>query len=186
MYPPNASLKARARRPVGIVANQPLRHGGCLDIDACEKAARFIRTCDAFNVPVLTFVDVPGFRPGADQELNGIVRRSAKLTYAYAEATVPLITVITRKAHGGAYDVMGSRHLGADLNLAWPTARIAVPGPQPALEDTVLDPDSACERGCVDAVMTPSETRQHLIRGLRALGTKRETQPGRKHGNVPL
>ncbi|WSQ09083.1 acyl-CoA carboxylase subunit beta [Streptomyces sp. NBC_01231] len=173
-------------RPVGIVANQPLRHGGCLDIDACEKAARFIRTCDAFNVPVVTFVDVPGFRPGADQELNGIVRRSAKLTYAYAEATVPLITVITRKAYGGAYDVMGSTHLGADLNLAWPTARIAVPGPPLALDDTVLGPDSACERGCVDAVIIPSETRQHIIRGLRALGTKRETQPGRKHGNVPL
>ncbi|MFF7642842.1 carboxyl transferase domain-containing protein [Streptomyces canus] len=173
-------------RPVGIVANQPLRHGGCLDIDACEKAARFIRTCDAFNVPVLTFVDVPGFRPDAEQELHGIVRRSAKLTYAYAEATVPLITVIIRKACGGAYDVMGSKHLGADLNLAWPTARIAVPGPPLALEDTVLDPDSACEQGCVDALITPSETRQHIIRGLRALGTKRETQPGRKHGNVPL
>nr|WP_086559075.1 acyl-CoA carboxylase subunit beta [Streptomyces africanus] len=172
--------------PVGVVANQPLRHGGCLDIDACEKAARFIRTCDAFNVPVVTFVDVPGFRPGADQEWNGVVRRSAKLTYAYAEATVPLITVIIRKACGGAYDVMGSKHLGADLNLAWPTARITVPGPRLAPEVTFLDSDSACEHGCVDAVITPSRTRQHLMRGLRALRTKRETQPGRKHGNIPL
>ncbi len=172
--------------PVGVVANQPLRHGGCLDIDASEKAARFIRTCDAFNVPVVTFVDVPGFRPGADQEWNGAVRRSAKLTYAYAEATVPLITVITRKACGGAYDVMGSKHLGADLNLAWPTARIAVPGPRLAPEDTFLDSDSACERGCVDAVITPSRTRQHIMRGLRALRTKRETHPGKKHGNIPL
>ncbi|MEU0071595.1 carboxyl transferase domain-containing protein [Streptomyces sp. NPDC006332] len=172
--------------PVGVVANQPLRHGGCLDIDACEKAARFIRTCDAFNVPVVTFVDVPGFRPGADQELNGVVRRGAKLAYAYAEATVPLVTVITNKARGGAHDVMGSKHLGADLNLAWPTARIAVPGPRHAPEGIFLDPDSACEHGCVDAVITPSETRQHIVRGLRALRTKRETQPGRKHGNVPL
>ena len=113
---------------VGIVANQPTQFAGCLDIDASEKAARFVRTCDAFNVPVLTFVDVPGFLPGTDQEWNGIIRRGAKLIYAYAEATVPLVTVITRKAYGGAYDVMGSKHLGADVNLAWPTAQIAVMG----------------------------------------------------------
>ncbi len=115
-------------RPVGIVANQPMHLAGTLDINASEKAARFVRTCDAFNIPVLTFVDVPGFLPGTDQEWNGIIRRGAKLIYAYAEATVPLITVITRKAYGGAYDVMGSKHLGADVNLAWPTAQIAVMG----------------------------------------------------------
>ncbi len=120
-------------RPVGVVANQPMQFAGTLDIDASEKAARFVRTCDAFNVPVLTFVDVPGFLPGTDQEWNGIIRRGAKLIYAYAEATVPLITVITRKAYGGAYDVMGSKHLGADMNLAWPTAQIAVMGAQGAV-----------------------------------------------------
>ena len=120
-------------RSVGVVANQPMHFAGTLDIDASEKAARFVRTCDAFNVPVLTFVDVPGFLPGADQEWNGIIRRGAKLIYAYAEATVPLVTVITRKAYGGAYDVMGSKHLGADINLAWPTAQIAVMGAQGAV-----------------------------------------------------
>ncbi len=120
-------------RPVGVVANQPMQFAGCLDIDASEKAARFVRTCDAFNIPVLTFVDVPGFLPGTDQEWNGIIRRGAKLIYAYAEATVPMVTVITRKAYGGAYDVMGSKHLGADVNLAWPTAQIAVMGAQGAV-----------------------------------------------------
>ena len=120
-------------RSVGVVANQPMQFAGTLDIDASEKAARFVRTCDAFNIPVLTFVDVPGFLPGTDQEWNGIIRRGAKLIYAYAEATVPLITVITRKAYGGAYDVMGSKHLGADINLAWPTAQIAVMGAQGAV-----------------------------------------------------
>ena len=155
--------------PVGIVANQPMHFAGCLDIDACEKAARLIRMCDAFNVPVLSFVDVPGFRPGLDQEYSGLVRHGAKLIYAYAEATVPLITVVTRKACGGAYDVMGSKHLGADLNLAWPTAQIAVMGAHG-----------------VDAVIRPSETRQHIIRGLRALRSKRETLPPKKHGNIPL
>ena len=120
-------------RPVGIVANQPMQFAGCLDIDASEKAARFVRTCDAFNIPVLTFVDVPGFLPGTDQECNGIIRRGAKLIYAYAEATVPLITVITRKAYGGAYDVMGSKHLGADINVSWPTGQIAVMGAQGAV-----------------------------------------------------
>ncbi|MFF7024588.1 acyl-CoA carboxylase subunit beta [Streptomyces klenkii] len=201
-------------RPVGIVANQPLQFAGCLDINASEKASRFVRTCDAFNVPVLTFVDVPGFLPGTDQEYNGIIRRGAKLIYAYAEATVPLITVITRKAFGGAYDVMGSKHLGADLNLAWPTAQIAVMGAQGAVnilhrrtiaaaetdeereelrakliadyEDTLLNPYAAAERGYVDAVIMPHETRWHIVRGLRALRDKREALPPKKHGNIPL
>ncbi|MFD7546986.1 acyl-CoA carboxylase subunit beta [Streptomyces sp. NPDC059816] len=199
--------------PVGIVANQPLQFAGCLDIDASEKAARFVRTCDAFNVPVLTFVDVPGFLPGVGQEHEGIIRRGAKLIYAYAEATVPLITVITRKAFGGAYDVMGSKHLGADLNLAWPTAQIAVMGAQGAVnilhrrtiagapeeqreevrqqliqeyEDTLLNPYTAAERGYVDAVVAPSETRRQVVRALRQLRTKRESLPPKKHGNIPL
>ncbi|RKN07552.1 acyl-CoA carboxylase subunit beta [Streptomyces radicis] len=200
--------------PVGVVANQPLQFAGCLDINASEKAARFVRTCDAFNVPVLTFVDVPGFLPGTDQEYNGIIRRGAKLIYAYAEATVPLITVITRKAFGGAYDVMGSKHLGADLNLAWPTAQIAVMGAQGAVnilhrrtlaalesdeereaerarltreyEDALLNPYVAAERGYVDAVIPPSATRRHVVRGLRALRNKRAQLPPKKHGNIPL
>lgn len=173
---------------VGVVANQPMQFAGILDIKASEKAARFVRTCDAFNVPVITFVDVPGFLPGTDQEYDGIIRRGAKLIYAYAEATVPLITVITRKAFGGAYDVMGSKHLGADLNLAWPTAQIAVMGAQGAVnilhrrtlaaiedpaaqderrqeliqeyEDALLNPYVAAERGYIDAVIMPSETRR--------------------------
>ncbi|MFA3875186.1 acyl-CoA carboxylase subunit beta, partial [Streptomyces sp. MMCC 100] len=198
-------------RPVGIVANQPMQFAGCLDITASEKAARFVRTCDAFNVPVLTFVDVPGFLPGVDQEHDGIIRRGAKLIFAYAEATVPLITVITRKAFGGAYDVMGSKHLGADLNLAWPTAQIAVMGAQGAVnilhrrtiagsddpdaararlmqeyEDALLNPYTAAERGYVDAVIMPSDTRRHIVRGLRQLRTKRESLPPKKHGNIPL
>ncbi|WP_377267430.1 acyl-CoA carboxylase subunit beta [Peterkaempfera sp. SMS 1(5)a] len=198
-------------RAVGVVANQPMQFAGCLDIDASEKAARFVRTCDAFNIPVLTFVDVPGFLPGAGQEWDGIIRRGAKLIYAYAEATVPLVTVITRKAFGGAYDVMGSKHLGADLNLAWPTAQIAVMGAQGAVnilhrreiaeaddqetrraeliadyEDTLLNPYVAAERGYIDAVILPSETRQHIVRGLRALRNKREALPPKKHGNIPL
>ena len=169
-------------RSVGVVANQPMQFAGTLDIDASEKAARFVRTCDAFNIPVLTFVDVPGFLPGTDQEWNGIIRRGAKLIYAYAEATVPLVTVITRKAYGGAYDVMGSKHLGADINLAWPTAQIAVMGAQGAVnilyrkrarrtpttprrkraeliteyEDTLANPYIAAERGYVDAVIAPA------------------------------
>ncbi|WP_405744034.1 acyl-CoA carboxylase subunit beta [Streptomyces sp. NBC_01525] len=199
---------------VGIVANQPMQYAGTLDIKASEKAARFVRTCDAYNIPVLTFVDVPGFLPGTDQEWDGIIRRGAKLIYAYAEATVPLITVITRKAFGGAYDVMGSKHLGADLNLAWPTAQIAVMGAQGAVnvlhrralaaiedpgaqdtrrqeliqeyEDALLNPYVAAERGYVDAVIMPSETRHHIVRGLRALRNKREALPPKKHGNIPL
>ncbi|WP_030844572.1 acyl-CoA carboxylase subunit beta, partial [Streptomyces hygroscopicus] len=142
-------------RPVGVVANQPMQFAGCLDIDASEKAARFVRTCDAFNVPVLTFVDVPGFLPGTDQEYNGIIRRGAKLIFAYAEATVPLITVITRKAFGGAYDVMGSKHLGADLNLAWPTAQIAVMGAQGAV--------NILHRRTIAASDDPETTRAELI-----------------------
>jgi len=196
---------------VGVVANQPMQFAGCLDIDASEKAARFVRTCDAFNVPVLTFVDVPGFLPGADQEWNGIIRRGAKLIYAYAEATVPLVTVITRKAYGGAYDVMGSKHLGADINLAWPTAQIAVMGAQGAVnilyrkeladasdpaavrvelqsdyEDALCNPYVACERGYVDEVILPSETRSRVVTALRSLRNKRATLPPRKHGNIPL
>ena len=198
-------------RSVGIVANQPMHFAGCLDIDASEKAARFIRTCDAFNIPILTFVDVPGFLPGTDQEWNGIIRRGAKLLYAYAEATVPLVTVITRKAYGGAYDVMGSKHLGADVNLAWPTAQIAVMGAQGAVnilyrrelaasdtpdaerarlvtesEDTLANPYIAAERGYVDAVIRPSETRAQVVRALRALRNKRASLPAKKHGNIPL
>jgi propionyl-CoA/long-chain acyl-CoA carboxylase carboxyl transferase subunit len=200
---------------VGIVANQPTQFAGCLDINASEKAARFVRTCDAFNVPVVTFVDVPGFLPGTDQEWNGIIRRGAKLIYAYAEATVPKVTVITRKAYGGAYDVMGSKHLGADMNLAWPTAQIAVMGAsgaanivhrktlaaaadagedvdalrtrlQQEYEDTLCNPYQAAERGYVDAVIPPSHTRGHVARALRLLREKRETLPPKKHGNIPL
>jgi propionyl-CoA carboxylase beta chain len=200
---------------VGVVANQPMQFAGTLDIDASEKAARFVRFCDAFNIPVLTFVDVPGFLPGTDQEWDGIIRRGAKLIYAYAEATVPLITVITRKAYGGAYDVMGSKHLGADINVAWPTAQIAVMGAQGAAnilhrktlkkiadeggdvearraelideyETTLANPYIAAERGYIDAVISPHETRVEVIRALRLLRTKRETLPPKKHGNIPL
>ena len=206
-------------RPVGIVANQPMQLAGCLDIDASEKAARFVRTCDAFNIPVLTFVDVPGFLPGTDQEFNGIIRRGAKLIYAYAEATVPLITVITRKAYGGAYVVMGSKHLGADINVSWPGGQVAVMGAQGAInilyrteiaeaaeaeandpgavarrraelvqdyDDTLANPYVAAERGYIDAVIAPHETRSEIVRSLRLLRSKRATLPAKKHGNIPL
>jgi propionyl-CoA carboxylase beta chain len=198
-------------KPVGIVANQPMQFAGTLDIDASEKAARFVRTCDAFNVPVLTFVDVPGFLPGTDQEWQGIIRRGAKLLYAYAEATVPLVTVITRKAYGGAYDVMGSKHLGADINMAWPSAQIAVMGAQGAAnilyrkeiaeatdpdaerarliqeyEDKFANPYVAAERGYVDRVILPHETRPMIVRALRSLQGKRQILPPKKHGNIPL
>jgi propionyl-CoA carboxylase beta chain len=188
-----------------------MHFAGCLDIAASEKAARFVRTCDAFGLPILTFVDVPGFLPGTGQEWDGIIRRGAKLIYAYAEATVPKVTVITRKAYGGAYDVMGSKHLGADLNFAWPTAQIAVMGAQGAVnilyrselrdaadpvavradlvqeyEDTLANPYIAAERGYVDAVIAPSATRTQVVRALRTLRTKRETLPPKKHGNIPL
>src|SRR3984885_6906421 len=183
-----------AGAPAGGVANQPLHLAGCLDIDASEKAARFVRTCDAFNVPVLTFVDVPGFLPGVTQEWAGIIRRGAKLLYAYAEATVPKVTVITRKAYGGAYDVMGSKHLGGDVNLAWPTAQIAVMGAEGAVnilyraelkdaddaealrkektaenEDTIANPYIAAERGYLDAVIRPAETRVAVTRAPHSL-----------------
>jgi propionyl-CoA carboxylase beta chain len=198
-------------RPVGIVANQPMHLAGCLDIDASEKAARFVRTCDAFNVAVITLVDVPGFLPGVGQEHNGIIRRGAKLIYAYAEATVPKITIVTRKAFGGAYDVMGSKHLGADVNIAWPTGQIAVMGAQGAAnilhrkaiatasdpealraelvahyEDTLVNPYIAAERGYIDSVIPPSETRAFVIKALRMLRNKRQTLPPKKHGNIPL
>jgi propionyl-CoA carboxylase beta chain len=196
---------------IGVVANQPMNLAGTLDIDASEKAARFVRTCDAFNIPVLTFVDVPGFLPGTDQEWEGIIRRGAKLIYAYSEATVPLLTVVTRKAYGGAYLVMGSKNLGADINLAWPTAEIAVVGAQAAVnilyrkelaaaEDpeaerarfideytqALANPYMAAERGYMDRVILPHETRLQLTRALRAVRNKRASLPPKKHGNIPL
>ncbi len=202
-------------RSVGIVANQPTQFAGCLDIDASEKAARFVRTCDAFNIPIITLVDVPGFLPGTGQEYNGIIRRGAKLLYAYGEATVGKITIITRKAYGGAYDVMGSKHMGADVNLAWPTAQIAVMGASGAVgfvyrkqlqqaakdggdvdalrlelqneyEDTLVNPYVAAERGYVDAVIPPSHTRGQIVSALRLLERKMVTLPPKKHGNIPL
>ncbi len=198
-------------RTIGIIANQPTVFAGCLDIDSAEKAARFVRTCDAFNIPVLTFVDVPGFLPGVDQEHRGIIRRGAKLIYAYSEATVPLLTVITRKAYGGAYVVMGSKHLGADINFSWPTGQIAVMGAQGAVEilyrrqlaasddpiaerdrlvqeydQELTNPYVAADRGYIDQVIYPHETRAQVIRALRLLRTKRETLPPKKHGNIPL
>ena len=200
---------------VGIIANQPSQMAGTLNIDAGEKAARFVRFCDAFSIPILTLVDVPGYLPGTDQEWAGVIRRGAKLLYAYAEATVPMVTVITRKAYGGAYIVMGSKQLGADINLAWPTAEIAVMGGQGAVnilfrdrikaaedagEDVaavraklaaeytynVASPFLAAERGELDGIIEPSATRVNVIKALRALKTKRATTPPKKHGNIPL
>jgi propionyl-CoA carboxylase beta chain len=196
---------------VGIVANQPASGAGVLDIDASVKAARFVRTCDAFNIPLVVFCDVPGFLPGVAQEWDGIIRHGAKLMYAFAEATVPKITIITRKAYGGAYVVMASKHIGADLNLAWPTAEVAVMGPEGAVNiiyrrdiagsptpeerrERLMDdyrarfanPYSAAERGFVDDVIIPHETRPKLIAALEALQTKRVERPKRKHGNIPL
>lgn len=200
---------------VGFVANQPSVYAGCLDIDSSEKAARFIRTCDAFNIPIVLLVDVPGFLPGAGQEYGGILRRGAKLLYAYGEATVPKITVTMRKAYGGAYCVMGSKGLGADVNLAWPTAQIAVMGAAGAVgfiyrkelkeadakgldvvelaksfereyEDHMLNPYKAAERGLIDAVILPSETRGMIARNLRLYKDKNVSRPARKHGNIPL
>ncbi|WP_405856553.1 acyl-CoA carboxylase subunit beta [Streptomyces sp. NBC_01515] len=196
---------------VGVVANQPLHSAGVLDIDASEKAARFVRFCDAFGIPLLTFADVPGYLSGVRQERGGIIRRGAKLLYAYAEATVPKVTVVVRKAYGGGYAVMGSKHLGADLNLAWPTARIAVMGAEGAVgvlhrrqlaaaadpealradlvaayESTHGTPYLAAERGYVDDVIAPRDTRVHVSRALRALRGKRAPMPERRHGNIPL
>jgi acetyl-CoA carboxylase carboxyltransferase component len=198
-------------RSVGIVANQPKQLAGTLDIESSEKAARFVRFCDAFNVPLLAFVDVPGFLPGAAQEFGGIIRHGAKLLYAFTEATVPRMTVITRKAYGGAYLVMNSKHLRADVSFAWPTAEIAVMGPEGAVnivfrkqlkeaedpaarrkeliaeyEEKFANPYIAAERGFIDEVIEPAETRIRLIQALRMLGTKREALPPRKHGNIPL
>jgi acetyl-CoA/propionyl-CoA carboxylase carboxyl transferase subunit len=198
-------------RSVGVVGNQPRVNAGTLDIEASEKATRFVRTCDAFNVPILTFVDVPGFMPGTDQEHDGIIRHGAKLLYAYSEATVPLLTVITRKAYGGAYDVMASKHLGADVNYAWPTAEIAVMGPQGAVNilyddelDAASDPEArreelveeyreefanpytAADRGFLDDVIEPTETRARLVDDLGVLASKRQDGPEKKHGNIPI
>jgi propionyl-CoA carboxylase beta chain len=198
-------------RPVGIVANQPAVLAGTLDIDSSIKGARFVRFCDAFNIPLIIFEDVPGFLPGVGQEHHGIIRHGAKLLYAFAEATVPKLTVITRKAYGGAYCVMGSKQIRTDLNLAWPTAEIAVMGPEGAVEilykreiaeadapvafrqarvaefrEKFANPFVAAERGYVDGVIPPRETRPRLIRGLRLLATKRDKNPPKKHGNIPL
>ncbi len=198
-------------KPVGVVGNQPLVLAGVLDIESSEKAARFVRTCDAFNVPLLTFVDVPGFLPGVDQEYGGIIRHGAKLLYSYCEATVPRIQVITRKAYGGAYVVMDSKSIGSDLAFAWPSAELAVMGPQGAVEvlyrrelQSSADPDArraelvddyaerfanpyiAAERGYVDDVIDPADTRRKVIAGFEMLRSKREELPKRKHGNVPL
>ena len=198
-------------RPVGIVAQQPAVLAGALDIDASVKAARFVRTCDAFNVPLLTFVDVPGFLPGVGQEHGGIIKHGAKLLYAYCEATVPKVTVITRKAYGGAYDVMSSKHIRGDLNFAWPTAEIAVMGAEGAVniifkdaidraDDPVAErkrlvaeyeaefsnPYIAASRGYIDEVILPHETRPRLVRALEILADKRDTNPRKKHGNIPL
>ncbi len=196
---------------VGIVGNQPMVLAGVLDIESSEKAARFVRTCDAFNIPIVTFVDVPGFLPGVDQEYGGIIRHGAKLLYAYCEATVPRIQVITRKAYGGAYVVMNSKSIGADLAYAWPSAELAVMGPQGAVEivyrrelqqaadpttrraelvaeytEKYANPYIAAERGFVDDVIDPAETRIKLVESLRVLRTKRDEVPQRKHGNIPL
>ncbi len=192
-------------RTVGIVANQPEHLAGCLDIDSSVKGARFVRFCDAFNIPILTLEDVPGFLPGTAQEFGGIIRHGAKLLYAYAEATVPKITVITRKAYGGAYCVMGSKHLRCDVNLAWPTAEIAVMGAEGAvnilyrslpeaerraktqeLQERFANPFVAAEHGFIDDVIEPRQTRPLVIRALRMLATKVDTMPRKKHGNIPL
>ncbi len=198
-------------RPIGLVAQQPAVLAGALDIDASVKAARFVRTCDAFNIPIITLVDVPGFLPGVGQEHNGIIKHGAKLLYAYCEATVPKITVITRKAYGGAYDVMSSKHVRGDLNFAWPTAEIAVMGAEGAVnvifrdaiaaagdpvaerrrlvaeyEEEFSSPYIAASRGYIDEVILPRETRPRLVRGLEILADKRDTNPRKKHGNIPL
>ena len=200
-----------AGRPVGIVANQPAHLAGCLDINASVKAARFVRFCDCFNVPLVTFEDVPGFLPGTAQEFGGIIRQGAKLLYAFCEATVPKLTVITRKAYGGAYCVMSSKHIRGDVNLAYPTAEIAVMGPEGAvnilyrrdMEQTTdlagfregriheyrekfANPYVAAERGYIDEVIEPKDTRPRLVAALELLSTKRDSNPPKKHGNIPL
>jgi len=196
---------------VGVVGNQPAQLAGVLDIESSIKGARFVRTCDAYNIPIITFCDVPGFLPGTVQEWGGIIRHGSKLLYAYCEATVPKITIITRKAYGGAYVVMSSKHLGADFNFAWPTAEVAVMGPEGAVNiiyrrdiassptpnerrQKLIDdyrahfasPYAAAERGYIDDVIVPHETRPKIIAALETLQTKREPGPKRKHGNIPL
>jgi propionyl-CoA carboxylase beta chain len=196
---------------VGIVANQPAHLAGVLNINASEKAARFVRFCDCFNLPLITFVDVPGFLPGTAQEHAGIIRHGAKLLYAYCEATVPKLTVITRKAYGGAYDVMSSKHIRGDVNFAWPSAEIAVMGPEGAVNvifrqeladaadpearkrelvdeyrNAFANPYVAASWGYLDDVIEPRETRPRLINALEALGNKRAANPAKKHGNIPL
>jgi propionyl-CoA carboxylase beta chain len=198
-------------RSIGVVGNQPSQLAGVLDIASSEKAARFVRFCDAFNIPLVTFTDVPGFLPGTSQEWGGIIRHGAKLLYAFTEATVPKLTVITRKAYGGAYDVMNSKHMLADFNFAWPSAEVAVMGPEGAVniiyrkdiessptpeerrakliadyKAHFANPYSAAERGYIDDVIEPHQTRPKLISALRTLETKRVEQPKRKHGNIPL
>ena len=200
-----------AGHTVGVVANQPKVLAGCLDIDASDKAARFVRFCDAFNIPILTFEDVPGFLPGTNQEWGGIIRHGAKLLYAYAEATVPKLTVILRKAYGGAYDVMSSKHIRGDYNVAWPSAELAVMGADGAVEiihrrriknarnqeqererlvqdftDTFANPYKAAAMGYIDDVIEPNETRSRLSRALLMLLEKEEIRPAKKHGNIPL
>lgn len=192
---------------VGVVANQPMVMAGCLDIDASRKAARFIRFCDAFNIPLLTLVDVPGFMPGTSQEYGGIIKHGAKLLYAYAECTVPKVTLITRKAYGGAYDVMASKHLRGDINLAWPSAEIAVMGPKGAVEiifrkdlgdaekiatrteeyrQKFANPFIAGKRGYIDDIIMPHSTRKRIAKSLKMLRNKQVENPWRKHGNIPL
>jgi len=189
-------------RPVGVIANQPAVLAGVLDINASLKGARFIRFCDAFNIPLLTFEDVPGFLPGVAQEHGGIIKHGAKLLFAYCEATVPKLTVIVRKAYGGAYDVMNSKHVRGDYNVAWPTAEIAVMGPKGAVEILYKDeateereaeyrekfahPYLAAARGYVDDIIDPRDTRPRLIEALGTLATKRDRNPPKKHGNIPL
>jgi propionyl-CoA carboxylase beta chain len=198
-------------RPVGIVANQPSVLAGTLDINASVKAARFVRFCDCFNIPLVTFEDVPGFLPGTTQEYGGIIKHGAKLLFAFAEATVPKVTVITRKAYGGAYCVMASKHIRTDVNYAWPTAEIAVMGPEGAVDivykreldaaanrdevrrekieefrDRFANPYVAADRGFVDAIIQPRETRKKLIQALAMLENKRDKNPAKKHGNIPL
>ena len=196
---------------IGVVGNQPMVLAGTLDIDASVKGARFVRFCDAFNIPLLTFVDVPGFMPGTGQEWGGIIRHGAKLLYAFSEATVPKMTVITRKAYGGAYDVMNSKHIGADVNVAWPTGEVAVMGASAAVgiihrrriaeaedpeaererliadyEEKFNNPMVAAEMGFIDDIIDPKETRPYLIKALSMVRTKRPERPPRKHGNIPL
>jgi propionyl-CoA carboxylase beta chain len=213
LYAPNIVVGfARIEgQSIGVIANQPSQLAGTLDINSSEKAARFLRFCDAFNIPILTLVDVPGFMPGTEQEWNGIIRRGAKLLYAYAEASVPLVTLITRKAYGGAFIVMGSKYLGSDINFAWPTAEIAVMGAQGAVNilyrkelaqatdvdatraelitdytEKFSNPYLAAERGTIDSVIEPDDSRQYITKAFRTLKTKRDVLPARKHGNIPL